>query len=132
MAPAAGGKVVCLVTGGAGFLGKNLVHQLVQSGAYDVTIFDIRDAQIAGVKTIVGDLRDLEQVAAAVKGKLNFQGCLRWVVRFDPTAGGHVLVLGESLTLIYSSVSLCRAILFWSLQDFHMGIVGAPGGLDKV
>jgi nucleoside-diphosphate-sugar epimerase len=62
--------VKCLVTGGAGFLGKHLVQQLVDSGLYNVTIFDIRDADVAGATTVVGDLRDPNQVRQAVKGML--------------------------------------------------------------
>ena len=49
------GKTKCLVTGGAGFLGQHLVTQLVESGNWDVVVFDIRDAKIAGAKTIMGE-----------------------------------------------------------------------------
>ena len=52
----------------AGFLGKHLVQQLLDSGRYDVAVFDIRDAGISGVQTVVGDLRDRAQVEAAVSG----------------------------------------------------------------
>ncbi len=53
----------------AGFLGKHLVQQLQDSGRYDVSVFDIRDAGISGVQTVVGDLRDQAQVEAAVAGR---------------------------------------------------------------
>lgn len=62
------GRKKCLVTGGAGFLGKHLVEQLLASGKYEVVIFDIRDAGDARVTSIVGDLRKPEQVQAAVAG----------------------------------------------------------------
>ena len=48
------GKTKTLVTGGAGFLGQHLVQQLIDSGKWDVTVFDIREATIAGAKTIIG------------------------------------------------------------------------------
>ena len=63
-----GGRRKCLVTGGAGFLGQHLVGQLVDSGKYEVTVFDIRDSGNSSVQTIVGDLRSLKQVEAAVAG----------------------------------------------------------------
>ncbi|KAK9820524.1 hypothetical protein WJX72_011291 [[Myrmecia] bisecta] len=61
-------KQKCLVTGGAGFLGKHLVDQLAGSGAYEVTVFDIRDTGDTRVMTIVGDLRDPIQVDKACEG----------------------------------------------------------------
>lgn len=59
----------CLVTGGAGFLGRHLVGQLLDSGRWDVTVFDVRALEgEERVQYIVGDLRDAEQVAQACKG----------------------------------------------------------------
>ena len=66
-----GGRRKCLVTGGAGFLGQHLVGQLVDSGKYEVTVFDIRDSGNSSVQTIVGDLRNLKEVEQAVAGGLS-------------------------------------------------------------
>ena len=53
----------------AGFLGQHLVKQLLDSGRYDVKVFDIQDSGTSGVQTIVGDLRNQEQVETAVSGE---------------------------------------------------------------
>ncbi len=47
-----------------------MVRQLVDSGKYEVTVFDIRPVDIDNVQTIVGDLRNVKQVEGAVSGKL--------------------------------------------------------------
>jgi len=57
-----------LVVGGAGFLGKHIVQQLVDSHRCKVRVFDLRDCGIPGVESITGDLRKLSDVEAAVAG----------------------------------------------------------------
>lgn len=74
-------RQVCLVTGGNGFVGQNLVTKLVKDGTWKVVIFDIAphfrpNDEIKGVhlvseglasgnvKYICGDLRKKEQVVA--------------------------------------------------------------------
>ena len=67
MPPAA--KIKCLVTGGAGFLGRHIVRQLVESSKFEVCVFDIRPLEgFEGVSTFVGDLRKPEDVQQAVTG----------------------------------------------------------------
>lgn len=63
------GKLTCLVTGGAGFLGQHLVQKLKDNGRYNIRVFDIRDTGVLkGVEMITGDLRDPEQVKRACIG----------------------------------------------------------------
>jgi FlaA1/EpsC-like NDP-sugar epimerase len=74
-------RQVCLVTGGNGFVGQNLVTKLVKDGTWKVVIFDIApdflpNDEIKGVhlvseglasghvEYIRGDLRKKEQVVA--------------------------------------------------------------------
>ena len=72
-----------LVTGGAGFIGAEIVNQLHELGGYDITVLDALTEQIHGKKPedsylsrsiqgkcrlIQGDIRDLETVSSAVVG----------------------------------------------------------------
>jgi nucleoside-diphosphate-sugar epimerase len=60
---------VALVVGGAGFLGKHIVSQLLESRRYTaVRVFDIRPCGLPGADERVGDLRKPEDVQAAVDG----------------------------------------------------------------
>lgn len=65
MAPA---KRTALVVGGAGFLGKHIVQQLLDTGRYKVRVFDIRACGNPGADMVVGDIRKQEDVTNACRG----------------------------------------------------------------
>jgi nucleoside-diphosphate-sugar epimerase len=69
----AGGGPVVLVTGGAGFVGRALVEQLVEGGvlaAREIRVFDLApfDGGDGRVESIAGDVRDARALARAARG----------------------------------------------------------------
>lgn len=62
-----GGPGVCLVTGGAGMLGRAIVSQLLEVGR-SVRIIDIEPARDDRAEIIVGDIRDAAAVRRACTG----------------------------------------------------------------
>jgi len=64
--PSAIGKV-CLVTGGAGYLGRHLAQALVAIGC-KVRSYDMHPCPIDGVDSIMGDIRDLADLREAFRG----------------------------------------------------------------
>ena len=66
MSPAARPK--CLVTGGAGFLGRHIVDALSLEEKYDVSIFDVRESGDPSARAIIGDITDPSSIAKACEG----------------------------------------------------------------
>lgn len=96
------------LAGGAGFLGQHLVHQLLDSGDYDVTIFDLHDAGIAGARTVRGDLSVAEEVEAACAG----QDVVFHVATAAPTAAGaraQALMMRVNVTGTRNVLQACVA-----------------------
>ncbi len=58
---------VCLVTGGAGYVGSALVRRLLAAGC-DVRTLDVREATVPGARSIVADLRDHDAIAPHFAG----------------------------------------------------------------
>ena len=68
-----GGRAMrALVTGGAGFIGSNIVERLLELGHEPVVLDDIssgyRENLVPGVPFVEGDVRDAEAVGAAIDG----------------------------------------------------------------
>lgn len=136
----AGPKI--LVTGGAGFIGCNLVHSLLSDG-YDVTIFDnlsrngskLNAAWLASVhgkafRLVEGDVRDFRAVAEAVRGKDRIyhfaaQVAVTTSVQ-DPRADFEVNALGTFNVLEAArTVADHPVVLFTSTNKVY-------GGMDDV
>jgi UDP-glucose 4-epimerase len=112
-----------LVTGGAGFIGSNLVHALVARGD-DVRVLDNfstgRDENLAGVASEIdlrrGDLRDADTVAKAVQGVevVFHQGALPSVPRSveDPMTTDQVNVTGTLHVLEAARRGGVRRVVF--------------------
>ena len=100
-----------LVTGGAGFIGSNLVEELLKRG-HDVAVFDnFSTGRRVNLRTFAkdielleGDLRDANAVRAAVHGRtfVLHQGALPSVTRSvqDPIASNDVNVGGTLNVLL--------------------------------
>ena len=56
-----------LVTGSAGFIGTHVSRALLGDG-FEVTGFDQRESTEPGIKTVIGDLLDVESLTNAVRG----------------------------------------------------------------
>ncbi len=114
-----------LVTGGAGFIGSNIVHRLVADGESVRVLDDFstgRRANLRGlppsrVKVVEGDLRDARVVRAATRGcdYVLHQGALGSVPRSlkDPVTTTEVNVLGSVnvLDAARASGSVKRVVL---------------------
>jgi nucleoside-diphosphate-sugar epimerase len=126
-----------LVTGGAGFIGSNLVEELVSRG-HEVKVLDNfstgRRDNAAGwngdVELIEGDLRSYERVSNAVRGcEIVFhEGALPSVPRSvqDPITTSEVNVSGTLNVLLAARDAGVRRVVFASSSSIYGDLPGLP------
>jgi nucleoside-diphosphate-sugar epimerase len=121
--------VKVLVTGGAGFIGSNLVRELLDRG-HDVRVLDnfstglrANLAGLDGVEVVEGELRSYERVHAAVRGaELVFHlGALGSVPRSvqDPLTSSAVNVEGTLNVLLAARDEAVRRVVFSSSTSVY-------------
>ncbi len=126
-----------LVTGGAGFIGSNLVDALLERGD-EVRVLDNfstgHRANLAGVvdqvELIEGDLRSYERVHRAVRGceVVFHQGALPSVPRSvqDPITTSEINVGGTLNVLLAARDDGVRRVVFASSSSVYGDLPGLP------
>ncbi|RMD85396.1 MAG: SDR family oxidoreductase [Candidatus Dadabacteria bacterium] len=125
-----GRKVNCLVTGGAGFIGSNLVEALVEAGHHVRVLDNLSNGDeknlepFAGrVEFVRGDVRDRRTVARAVEGvEVVFHlAALGSVVRSveDPAASNDVNVAGTLEVLLAARDAGVRRVVYSSSSSVY-------------
>ena len=120
--------VTVLVTGGAGFIGSNLVRRLQQEG-HEVRVHDNfstgnrSNLEGLGVELVEGDLRSYERVASATRGAdvIFHQGALPSVPRSvqDPLTTSAVNVEGTLNVLLAARDHGVRRVVFASSSSVY-------------
>jgi UDP-glucose 4-epimerase len=129
------GKLKALVTGGAGFIGSNLVRALLERGD-EVRVLDNFSTGYRGnleeldVELVEGDLRSYERVATAVTDVevVFHQGALPSVPRSiqDPLTSSAVNVEGTLNVLLAGRDAGVRRVVFASSSSVYGNSPGMP------
>ncbi len=120
----------CCVTGGAGFIGSNLVDRLVADGHEVVVLDDLSTGRLENlahvrddVRFLEGDLRDRSAVAEAVAGSevVFHQAALAAVARSieDPATVTDVNVGGTLNVLMAARAAGARRVVFASSSSVY-------------
>ena len=116
---------MCLVTGGAGFIGANLVHALVAQGMRVRVYDDLSTGRLGHLEDLLGDVdfvegdvRDPEAVHAATQGAavVFHLAAIPSVARSvaDPRTSNDVNVTGTVNVLVAARDSGCQRVVFAS------------------
>lgn len=126
-----------LVTGGAGFIGSNLVEDLV-SQDYNVKVLDNfetgKKENLSGldkkIELIKGDIRELEAVKKAVKGVdyISHQAALPSMLKSieEPIPTTEVNMLGTLNVILAARDSSVKRIVYASSSSVYAGIDELP------
>jgi nucleoside-diphosphate-sugar epimerase len=121
---------ICLVTGGAGFIGSHLVERLVKIGNNVVVLDDLLTGKLDNLQSVAnkivfikGDVRDLELVKRAVKG-VDFvfhQAAMRSVPLsvINPAAFNEVNVSGTLNVLVAAREAKIKRFIFASSSSVY-------------
>jgi len=116
-----------LVTGGSGFIGSRLIEGLLASG-HDVTIFDKNPSHFYPSLVCPGDVRDLGQLAAAVRGKdLIFHLAAEHRDDVSPVSLYDEVNVGGAENLIKAlDATSCQRVIFTSSVAVYPLNAGTP------
>jgi nucleoside-diphosphate-sugar epimerase len=132
--------VKILVTGGAGFIGSNLVHALLAAG-HETRVLDNlstghrHNLQGADVELVEGDLRSFERVSNAIRGVelVYHQGALPSVPRSiqDPLTSNAVNIEGTLNVILAARDHAVRRVVFASSSSIYGDLPGMPRREDQ-
>jgi UDP-glucose 4-epimerase len=121
---------LCLVTGGAGFIGSNLVHALLRQGMRVRVFDDLSTGRLVNLEDLLGDLevvegdvRDAEAVLAATQGcaVVFHQAAIPSVARSvaDPVATNEANVTGTLNVLLAARDAGVQRVVFASSSSVY-------------
>ncbi|UCD07054.1 MAG: SDR family oxidoreductase [Candidatus Aenigmatarchaeota archaeon] len=126
-----------LVTGGAGFIGSNLVEDLVSQG-YNIKVLDNFETgkreNLSGlenkIELVKGDIRDMRLVKNAVKGVdyISHQAALPSMIKSieEPIPTTEVNILGTLNILLAARDSGVQRIVYASSSSVYAGVDELP------
>ena len=120
----------CLVTGGAGFIGSNVVHRLLERGSTVRVLDDLSTGRMENLRDIAGDIefvegdiRDGETVAGVMREVTNVLhiAALPSVVRSveDPVTSNDVNVCGTLTMLVAARDAGVKRFVFSSSSSVY-------------
>jgi nucleoside-diphosphate-sugar epimerase len=128
---------LCLVTGGAGFIGSNLAHALLRQGMRVRVFDDLSSGRLTNLEDLVGDLefvegdvRDAEAVHAATQGSavVFHEAAIPSVARSvaEPAASNDANVTGTLNVLLAARDAGVQRVVFASSSSVYGNAPAMP------